>query len=651
MKKILLSVLLGAGSLANAQSNYGLSFNGTNYVDCGKNAVFDANNIRTLECWVKFNDLAGNQEILSKSITGQGIELLVYNNMLSAYFMSSGSDGSSISYAASNLQTGVWYHVAASWDGTKENIRLYVNGVSVGTRTDNGNISTTGLANPNVSFRIGNWSDATGRYFNGTIDEVRVWSVNRTAEQIKAKMFATGTDETGLIAYYKMDEGGGASLNNSTATTGLTGTLTNSPSWVASPVVKNANAISFDGTNDLVNLGTSSSLRFTNSFTAELWVKSANWAVGAQQQLLSCFESGGYGITLTTNGNLNFFTRSSVTGSSYVGVSYPVSNLTNNTWYHVAGTFDGRYLRMYVNGSLVGTYDLGSSATIVYTYPSTPVFIGADPNDDASPQGLFFAGQIDEVRLWNVTRTEAQIQSALNKEQNPSDATQTTGLVSYYTFNQGIASGTNSGLTTIIDQKGTNNAKLTSFALTGGTSNYVAQQAGLIVLPVTYVSFSAQSQGGQVKLQWSTAQEENTAEFIVQHSTDGSNWKNIGHVTAAGHSNQVRQYSFVHTNPASGSNQYRIMQTDRDGRASYSQVRKINISEAGAVSVLSNYIKNNSIRVRLDKPAVIHLYSLDGKLLLQKQLAEGAQTIDVSGFAKGLYLLNISGHTEKIMLQ
>ena len=651
MKRLLLPLLLASGLLANAQSDYSLSFNGTNYVDCGNNVVFNANNIRTMECWVKFNAFTGSQEILSKSITGQGIELLIYNNTLSAYFMSSGSDGSFIAYPVSNLQTGVWYHVAVSWDGTKENIRLYVNGVSVGTRTDNGNITTSGLANPSVSFRIGNWSDASGRYFNGTIDEVRVWSVNRTAAQIKSNMFTASADETGLTAYYKMDDGSGTSLTNSTVTAGVTGTLTNSPAWAASPVVKNANAISFDGTNDLVNLGNNSSLRFTNSFTAELWVKSANWAVSSQQQLLSCFESGGYGISLTNNGMMNCFIRSSVTGTSYVGVSYPVSNLTNNTWYHVAGTFDGRYVRLYVNGSLVGTYDIGSTGTVAYTNPSTPVFVGADPNDDATPQGLFFTGQIDEVRLWNIARTESQIQSAMNNEQNPSDAAQTTGLVSYYTFNQGIASGTNTGLTTIIDQKGTNNARLTSFAVSGGTSNYVAQKSGLIVLPVTYVSFSAQNQGGQVKLQWSTAQEVNTAEFIIQHSTDGSSWTNIGHVTAAGNSNQVRHYSYVHTNPSSGSNQYRIMQTDRDGKASYSQVRKINISEAGTVNVLSNYIKDNSIRVRLDKPAVIYFYSRDGKLLLQKQLAEGMQTINVSGFAKGLYFLNISGHTEKIMLQ
>jgi len=652
MKKFLLSLLLAAGLLANAQSNYALSFNGTNYVDCGKNAVFNANNIRTMECWVKFNSLAGNQEILSKSITGQGIELLIYNNTLSAYFMSSGTDGSFISYATSNLQTGIWYHVAVSWDGTKENIRLYVNGLSVGTRTDNGNINTTGLANPDVSFRIGNWSDATARYINGTIDEVRLWSINRSAEQIKTNMFSTAADQTGLFAYYKMDEGSGTTLTNATPVSGLTGTLVNSPSWVTSPVGKNANALSFDGTNDLVNLGTSSSLKFSSSFTAELWVQSANWAVtGAQQTLLSCFESGGYGITLTTNGNLNFFIRSSLTGTSYVGVSYPVSNLTNSTWYHVAGSFDGRYIRMYINGALVGTYDIGGSGTVAYTYPSNPVFIGADPTDNATPQGLYFAGQIDELRLWNIARTETQIQSAMNEELDPSDATETAGLVSYYTFNQGMPSGTNSGLTGVIDQKGTNNGTLTSFALTGSSSNYVTQKSGLIILPLTYLSFTAQGQGSEVKLQWSTAQEVNTADFTVQHSTDGRNWSGIGYMAAAGNSHEVRHYRYVHASPSPGVNQYRIMQTDRDGKTSYSPVRTVTISDVSTVKVLSNNITNHVIRVQLDKPAVIYLYSRDGKLLLQKQLTEGLQRVDVSSFAKGIYILKINGHTEKIMLQ
>ncbi|HVG15939.1 MAG TPA: hypothetical protein VM935_13290, partial [Chitinophagaceae bacterium] len=87
MKKFLLPLLLAAGITASAQSNYALNFTGSTYVDCGNSGFIDANTIRTMECFVKFNSLTGSQEILSKSVSGQGIELLIHNNSLSAYFM------------------------------------------------------------------------------------------------------------------------------------------------------------------------------------------------------------------------------------------------------------------------------------------------------------------------------------------------------------------------------------------------------------------------------------------------------------------------------------------------------------------------------------------------------------------------------------
>lgn len=654
MKKTLLLLLLATGMSVGAQSNYALSFNGTNYVDCGNSGSFNANTIRTMECWVKFNNLSGDQEILSKSIVGQGIELLIYSGNLAAYFMRDGTNYSFIAYPTTNLSTGVWYHIAMSWDGTKENIRLYVNGAAVGTRTDGGNINTTGLTNPAGNFRIGNWADPSARYFNGIIDEARIWNVNRTAAQIKNDMFQIGTDQTGLLAYYKMNAGSGTSLPNSTATPGLTGTLTGTsptftlPAWVASPVIKNPNALGFDGSNDYVDLGTAGSLKPSAALTEEFWVKPANWNPANEQELISCFESSGYGMYLS-GGNL-FFRLWPSGASGYRGVSYPVSNLTNNTWYHLAGTFDGRYIQLYVNGVLVGTDDLGSTKTV--SYIANNFLIGADAGGVGQvPDGMYFNGQIDEVRIWNVARTQAQVQASMNAELNSSDAVQTTGLVAYYTFNQGTASGTNTDLATVIDQKGTANGRLTNFALTGTASNYVTQQSGITVLPVTYLSFTAQRQGSGVSLQWSTAQEQNSSYFTLQYSVDNRTWNNIGSVPAAGNSNEVRNYSYVHTNSAKGIIRYRIVQTDRDGKNSYSQIRAVSLNESTAANVMYNYISGNRIQMQLEEPTLVRLYSQDGRLLLQKQLAEGLQAVDVSGFAKGIYLLKAGDRTEKISIQ
>lgn len=604
-----------------------------------------------MECWVKFNSLSVDQEIIAKSVAHNGIEMVVYAGNLAAFFMNTTSNVSYITYPTTNLSVGVWYHLAVSWNGTKESIRLYVNGVPVGTLASHvGNVNN-GLANPLTSLRIGNWGDATTRFLNGQVDEVRIWSVNRTADQIKTAMFGTTPNQTGLTAYYKMDQTSGTTVTNSTATAGVNGTFVGSPTWVASQVAKNANALSFNSTaNTYVNLGSSTSLKPASALTAELWVRSANWNVGAaEQELISCFESSGYGMYLL-NGNL-IFQLAPTSGGGYRGVSYPVSNLTNNTWYHLAGTFDGRYIRFYVNGALVGSDDLGTTTTI--SYIANDFIVGADAGPVGGPiDGRYFNGQIDEVRIWNVTRTQAQIQAVKDRELNTADATQTNGLVSYYTFNQGTASGTNTGLASLIDQKGTNNGRLINFAFSGTAANYVAQRSELVILPVSYHSFTAQSLGKQVRLQWSTAQEQNSSHFVLQHSTDNNTWNSIGTVQAAGNSNEVRFYDYTHATPAGGVNLYRIQQVDKDGRSSYTQVVKVNLaSAANGVKLLYNYINDNRIQVQLDKPATVALYTHDGKLILQKQLGAGLHSIDVNGYAKGIYLLKAGDFSEKIMLQ
>jgi hypothetical protein len=214
--------------------NFAGGASGNDYVDLGN---IPATSVKTMECWVKFNDFTGSQEIMNRSITGYGIELLLYNNNL-AFFCMDGTNNSSVTYAnTGELTIGQWYHIAATWNGTDKNtMKLYINGKSVGTKNIVGS-AISGVSNTAASFKLGRWSEsATPRSFNGAMDEVRIWNTERTATEIQNNMYTPmSMPQTGLLAYYMFDNGAATANGNNAAYTtvydytgnGNTGTITN----------------------------------------------------------------------------------------------------------------------------------------------------------------------------------------------------------------------------------------------------------------------------------------------------------------------------------------------------------------------------------------------------------------------------------------
>lgn len=102
----------------------------------------------------------------------------------------------------------------------------------------------------------------------------------------------------------------------------------------------------------------------------------------------------------------------------------PIS-LNNNTWYHIAGTYDGTSIKYYVNGCLVS--DKPHSGSLI-----TNDWDGAIGNRSNWPNGPeHFRGKIDEVRIWNVARTQEQINLNMNTLIDPSAQ---PNLQAYYKF-------------------------------------------------------------------------------------------------------------------------------------------------------------------------------------------------------------------------
>lgn len=175
-------------------------------VGSGKSLSFDGVNDRvdlnfgltgsyTKEAWIKTNTLTGFPNILSGDAS-TGTALFLNNGRLAAGHAGSGFtevlDGAT-------LTVGVWYHVAVTYNAATNEMNLYKNGTSV---TSNPNATT--YTEPFL--QIGTF--AGDNFFNGNIDEVRIWNTARTASQISAfKDCELSGSEAGLIAYYNFNQG------------------------------------------------------------------------------------------------------------------------------------------------------------------------------------------------------------------------------------------------------------------------------------------------------------------------------------------------------------------------------------------------------------------------------------------------------------
>ncbi len=193
-------------------------------------------------------------------------------------------------------------------------------------------------------------------------------------------------------------------------------------------------ALSFDGSNDYIALGNPNALQITENQTIELWIK-PNYFNYRQNPFNKAW--GGEG-TLTLEGNVSWAADGTVhyyygvTGRDWgsSGINYQAFNtnqsLNINQWSHLAVVrdFSNQKLSWYINGVKVNeTYTIFNSAT-----PSNnPIYIGTGYTN-------YFNGLIDEVRIWNKARTQAEIQADINRQLTGNE----TGLVGYWNFNEGL---------------------------------------------------------------------------------------------------------------------------------------------------------------------------------------------------------------------
>ncbi|MBE0638302.1 MAG: choice-of-anchor D domain-containing protein, partial [Bacteroidales bacterium] len=218
---------VGSNAFSSAEKVLGLDGNG-DFVEIPDHSSLDLpGNQLTIEAWVKTNSYAGDYRCIIGKIGWTNISDWSYNFHIAdngtLHFNFVNTSGTSFPVnSPTSILNNVWHHVAATYDGSL--IRLYINGDEVINLPASGN-----LRQNNQPVKIGSWHSADANYFNGNLDEIRLWNYARTEEEIQTGMYSSlSGSEPGLAGYWNFN----SNTANDISINGNHGTLTGNASIV-----------------------------------------------------------------------------------------------------------------------------------------------------------------------------------------------------------------------------------------------------------------------------------------------------------------------------------------------------------------------------------------------------------------------------------
>ena len=166
------------------------------------------------------------------------------------------------------------------------------------------------------------------------------------------------------------------------------------------------------------------------------------------------------------------------------------------------------------------------------------------------------------------------------------------------------------------------------------------------VLPVSLLSFTATAVGKDIDLKWKTAQEENSRNFIIEHSLDGNKFTPLDSVNAKGNTSSTSTYAYTHLHPAPGVHFYKLKEMDLDGNPTYSKIVSATILADGPefsvypnptsdqlVITYNGVSQNNLVRIMDGAGNVVRQYNLN--------LGSTQTTVSLKGLAKGSYFVQL----------
>jgi hypothetical protein len=401
---------------------------------------FNYNQDFSVSTWVKIpatqlNTTASNNMILEKwSGVGAYSYVLRVLNQTTAVVADRGKiyfaryDGTVAPSLTSKtaLNDNNWHHLIFSKVGG--NLYLFVDGKQDATTADTTTTTTTNASGLFIGQR-----GSGGYYFNGSVDELKIFNYGLTSDDAKleydqgksvtmasAGISAGAGDNSAKAEYcvpgdvstcnapvgeWKFDEKNGTTAND-TSGNGIAGTLTGSPAWT---IGKYGSALQFNGTANYVNFGNNFNFT-TQSFSFGYWMRLNSFSTGTAGQgpisiFKGSFSGNGYYSQITQDGSITFSTNQA--GAAQTS-STPIGTIAINNWYHIEYVRAGSSVKIYVNGldktSVIANHidPASSNNNFVVGHYGTAGSIG-------------FNGKIDQVLVYNYARTPAQVAYDYNR--------------------------------------------------------------------------------------------------------------------------------------------------------------------------------------------------------------------------------------------
>ena len=173
------------------------------------------------------------------------------------------------------------------------------------------------------------------------------------------------------------------------------------------------------------------------------------------------------------------------------------------------------------------------------------------------------------------------------------------------------------------------------------------------ILPLELISFSAAQTSNEVSCNWLTASERNTHVFVVERSTNGTDFSPLGIVNAAGNSNSPINYQFTDKNPAAGMNYYRLLMIDIDGESTYSDIASANFTKTEVASLYPNPANDWTTIVTPNGFDEIIISTASGQVIdsFAGKSLQTSQELNVNQMADGVYFVTIKSANGEVEIK